>query len=163
MSPILAKVHQLPSLDGSIRGMSDQKSPDHTPTKRPIRAVAAVIERKGCYLIGQRLPDDSLGGYWEFPGGKIEVGETPKQCLERELEEELGVEAQIGRLICTVKPSERFQLTVHHAQILNNVEPEIREHTELRWVPLEELESYDMLPADRPVIKALAAEARGSD
>ena len=47
--------------------------------------------------------------------------------------------------------------------ILDNVEPEIREHTELRWVPLEELDSYDMLPADRPVIKALAAEARDAD
>lgn len=95
-----------------------------------------------------------MGGHWEFPGGKIEVGETPKQCLERELEEELGVKARIGSLVCTVRPSERFQLTVHRARILNG-EPQVREHTELRWVPLKELDSYDMLPADRPVISTL--------
>lgn len=139
--------------------MSEQPTPDHSSTKKPIRAVAAAIERKGCYLIGQRLPDDSLGGLWEFPGGKIEIGETPKQCLERELEEELGVEAQIGSIVCTVHPSERFHLTVHKAQIVTG-EPELREHTELRWVPLAELSSYDMLPADRPVIEALTEEAK---
>lgn len=134
--------------------MTDPTAPDSTPTQRPVRAVAAVIERKGCYLIGQRLPEDTLGGFWEFPGGKIEVGETPKQCLERELEEELGVQARIGSIVCTVKPNERFQLTVHRARILEG-EPELREHKDLRWVPLEELDSYDMLPADRPVITTL--------
>ena len=56
-----------------------------------------------------------------------------------------------------MKPNERFQLTIHKAQILQG-EPEVREHTELRWVPLAELDSYEMLPADRPVIKALTAK-----
>ena len=137
--------------------MATSIPPYRQPTPKPLRAAAAVIERKGEYLIGKRQEDDSMGGLWEFPGGKIEVGETPIQCLERELEEELGVEAQIGAIVCTVKPSERFQLTVHRAQILQG-EPEVREHTELRWVPLAELDSYEMLPADRPVIKALTAK-----
>lgn len=101
-----------------------------------------------------------MGGLWEFPGGKIEIGETPKQCLERELEEELGVEATIGSLVCTVEPSDRFQLTVHMANI-RDAEPEIREHAELRWVALDELDTYEMLPADRPVIKALIDNERG--
>ena len=142
--------------------MTDSNSMNPTPAPKPVRAVAAVIERKGRYLIGQRLPDDTLGGFWEFPGGKIEVGETPKQCLERELEEELGVQARIGGLVCTVKPNERFQLTVHRARILEG-EPEMREHSDLRWVALEELESYDMLPADKPVITTLLANDRRSD
>ena len=132
------------------------QAPEDNPKQRsgPLRAVAGVIERKGCYLIGQRLPDDTLGGYWEFPGGKIEIGETPVECLQRELQEELGVETRIGSLVCTVTPSDRFHLTVHRARIIAG-EPEIREHTELRWVTLEEMGGYDMLPADLPVVRQL--------
>ncbi len=129
-----------------------------TTPKLPLRAVAGVIERDGLYLIGQRLPDDRYGGLWEFPGGKIEAGETPQECLERELMEELGVETEIGDLVCVVQPSHRFHLTVHRARILKG-EPEIREHTELRWIGLEDFGNFDMLPADQPVIEALAGKA----
>lgn len=134
--------------------MNEASNDNQKSRSGPLRAVAGVIERKGCYLIGQRLPDDSLGGYWEFPGGKIEVGETPVECLQRELQEELGVETRIGPLVCTVTPSDRFHLTVHRARIVEG-EPEIREHSELRWVTLDEMTEYDMLPADRPIIQQL--------
>lgn len=125
----------------------------------PLRAVAGVIQRGDRYLIGQRLPDDKYGGLWEFPGGKIEPGESDQQCLERELMEELGVETDIGPLVCTVQPSQRFHLTVHRASITSG-ELELREHSELRWVTLDEMPEFDMLPADCPVIDVLAAEAR---
>jgi 8-oxo-dGTP diphosphatase len=115
------------------------------------------MQRDGLILIGRRLEDDSYGGFWEFPGGKIESGETNEECLERELMEELGVPTRIGALICIVEPSSSFQLTVHHATILEG-EPELHEHSELRWVTLEELPGFDLLPADRPVITALAEE-----
>jgi hypothetical protein len=72
--------------------------------------------------------------------------------------EELGVETEIGALICTVQPSERFHLTVHRARILEG-ELELREHSELLWVTLEEMETFDLLPADRPIIEVLASEA----
>ena len=127
------------------------------PSRLPLRAVAGVIERDGLYLIGQRLPDDRYGGLWEFPGGKIEPGETPQECLERELMEELGVEAGIGELVCIVQPSERFHLTVHRARIVKG-EPELREHSDLRWVPLEKLDEFDMLPADGPVVRTLCGQ-----
>ncbi len=61
-----------------------------------------------------------------------------------------------------MKPNERFQLTIHKAQILQG-EPEVREHTELHWVTLAELNAYEMPPADRPVIEAFAAESQGAD
>lgn len=119
--------------------------------------MAGVMQRDGLFLIGRRLEDDSYGGFWEFPGGKIESGETPEECLERELMEELGVPTRIGPLICIVEPSSSFQLTVHHATILEG-EPALHEHSELRWVTLEELPGFDLLPADRPVITALTDE-----
>lgn len=124
----------------------------------PLRVVAGVIQRDDRYLIGRRLPEDNYGNLWEFPGGKIEPGETTRQCLQRELMEELGVETEIGALICTVQPSERFHLTVHRARILEG-ELELREHSELIWVTLEEMETFDLLPADRPIIEVLASEA----
>ena len=65
-------------------------------THPPIDVVAGVIRRDGRLLITQRLPDDTLGGYWEFPGGKVERGEELSAALQRELQEEIGVETEIG-------------------------------------------------------------------
>ena len=64
------------------------------------RVSAAVVEEGGRVLITRRNPNDSLGGYWEFPGGKIEGKETPQECLQREILEELGVESEAGRILC---------------------------------------------------------------
>ena len=64
-----------------------------------VRAAAAVIERDGRLLVGLRLKNDSFGGYWEFPGGKLEPGENVVECLRRELREELEVECEIGERI----------------------------------------------------------------
>lgn len=131
--------------------MMSESDREDVPDRNPLRAVAGVIERNGLILIGRRLPEDSWGGLWEFPGGKIEPGETTEDCLARELMEELGVETRVGERLCVVQPSDRFHLTVHRVEILSG-EPELREHTDLRWVEPERLEDFDMLPANRPVI-----------
>ena len=65
-----------------------------------ITVSAAVIEHDGRILIARRKPTDTLGGFWEFPGGKVEKGETPQECLEREILEELGVESTAGDELC---------------------------------------------------------------
>ena len=122
--------------------------------KKPLRAVAGLIQRDGLILIGKRCIDDSYGGLWEFPGGKIEEGETDSQCLEREIQEELGLDSEIGQLIHVNQPSPTFQLAVYHARIADG-EPELREHDEFRWVTAAQLYEYKMLPADGPVIKIL--------
>ena len=121
-----------------------------------VRAAAAVIERDGRLLVGLRLKNDSFGGYWEFPGGKLEPGENVVECLRRELREELEVECEIGERICVVRPNPGFRLTVHLGRILEG-EPSVIEHEELRWATLEELADLRMLPADKPVLKKLRA------
>ena len=63
---------------------------------RPLQVAAAIIRRPGRVLIARRPADDHLGGFWEFPGGKIEDGESPEECLARELREEFELEATVG-------------------------------------------------------------------
>ncbi|MAJ46149.1 MAG: hypothetical protein CBC35_02485 [Planctomycetes bacterium TMED75] len=138
--------------------MANQKIKNHD--QRRIRATAAVIQREGRILVGLRMKNDSYGGYWEFPGGKIEPGENTRECLKRELEEELAIDAEIGEEICVVQPTPNFHLTVHHARIISG-EPRLIEHDELRWLTLEELLDLRMLPADKPVVNLLMKSQDG--
>ena len=73
------------------------------------KVTAAVIEKDGKILIARRKRDDSQAGKWEFPGGKLEAGETPEACLKRELREELGIETEVGAFFC----SSRFVYPQH--------------------------------------------------
>ncbi|MEE2681093.1 MAG: (deoxy)nucleoside triphosphate pyrophosphohydrolase [Planctomycetota bacterium] len=139
--------------------MSDAKG---KPRRGRIRATAAVIERDGLILVGLRMKNDTYGGLWEFPGGKIDPGEDTRTCLARELEEELGITAEIGDVVCVVEPNPGFHLTVHHARIIDG-EPRLIEHDELRWVRLDQLDELDMLPADKPVIRTLQASSADPD
>ena len=132
--------------------MPEHKTKNHN--QKRIKATAAVIQRDGRILVGLRMKNDSYGGFWEFPGGKIEPGEDTRECLKRELKEELAIDAEIGEEICVVQPTPTFHLTVHHARILSG-EPKLIEHDELRWLRLEELLDLRMLPADKPVINTL--------
>jgi 8-oxo-dGTP diphosphatase len=68
----------------------------------PTRVTAAILRKEGKILIAKRQSGDAFEGKWEFPGGKIEEGETPEQCLRRELFEEFGIDASIGNLLCIV-------------------------------------------------------------
>jgi 8-oxo-dGTP diphosphatase len=124
-----------------------------------IPVTAAVIQREDKVLIGRRRTGH-FAGRWEFPGGKIEAGETPQACLKRELTEELGVESAIGPfLISTIHAYSHgtIELLTYGATIISG-EPSPRDHSELRWVSVEDLRTYDFPEADRPVIEKLAAE-----
>lgn len=121
------------------------------------QVTAAVIEKDGKILIAQRRKGSTLGGRWEFPGGKIEPGETAEACLKRELKEELGIESEIGKFIiesqfryCLV-PIELLAYRVKHL----SGEFKVNEHEEIRWVDPSELGSYDFTPADEPIVKIL--------
>ena len=122
------------------------------------QVTAAVIEKSGKILIAQRRKGRTLGGRWEFPGGKIEPGETSEECLKRELKEEFDIESEIGKFIiasrfryCLV-PIELLAYRVKHL----SGEFKVNEHEELRWVDPSELGSYDFMPADKPIVKLLA-------
>ena len=123
---------------------------------KKIEVVAAILHRDGAYFATQRGYGE-FEGMWEFPGGKIEHGESSEDALKREIQEELGVDIVIEDLICTTEydyPS--FHLTMH--SYLCRVEAgeiELREHKSARWLKPEELGSVEWLPADKDVISRL--------
>jgi 8-oxo-dGTP diphosphatase len=123
--------------------------------------VAGVIRREdGRVLITQRLADDTLGGYWEFPGGKVDPGEELRAALARELREELGVEAHIGAEIQSIVhayPDRDVRLYFYEARILSG-EPQKLEVADLRWVTLDELMDYQFPEADRPLLAQLRSQ-----
>lgn len=98
-----------------------------------------------------------MGGLWEFPGGKIEPGETPQVCLKRELEEEFDIEAEIGGLLSStifryyLIPIELLAYRARHM----SGDFKINEHDEIKWVAPGELDKYDFASPDRPIVKIL--------
>jgi len=130
-------------------------------THPPIDVVAGVIRRDdGQVLITQRLSDDTLGGYWEFPGGKVDPGEELKAALARELREEIGVEAEIGAEIHRIVhayPDRDVRLHFFDVRILSG-ELQKLEVADLRWVTLDELMHYQFPEADLPLLKQLRGE-----
>jgi 8-oxo-dGTP diphosphatase len=122
--------------------------------------AAALIMRGGEVLIGQRRADQPMALQWEFPGGKIEAGESPEQALARELDEELGIKAVIGPRITHIRHNYRhggavdlvfFAVREFSGEIENRI------FQQVRWTKLEELPHYEFLTADRGLIKDLAA------
>ncbi len=130
---------------------------EHLP-QRFVRVVAGVIEdARGRILLAQRTGASDLAGLWEFPGGKIDPGESPEAALVRELDEELGIQAEVGDALITVPqayPDKRLTLDVRHVKTWQG-SARGREGQALLWVPPRKLASYRMPPADRPVVAAL--------
>ncbi|NJD56302.1 MAG: (deoxy)nucleoside triphosphate pyrophosphohydrolase [Nitrospirae bacterium] len=122
-----------------------------------VRVVAAVVEKDGKVLIARRRKGDKLAGKWEFPGGKIEPGESPEAALRRELLEELGIETGIGSFIC--ESSYQYShlsvrlLAYRAAWISGDITPAV--HDRVIWVTPEELSEYDFPEANLPVIKRI--------
>ncbi|HEX4139376.1 MAG TPA: 8-oxo-dGTP diphosphatase MutT [Candidatus Methylacidiphilales bacterium] len=136
---------------------------DTTPETRvvthpPIDVVAGVIRREdGRILITQRLADDTLGGYWEFPGGKVDPGEELRAALTRELREELGIETEVGAEIHQIVhayPDRDVRLYFYETRIISG-EPQKLEVADLRWVTLDELGEHQFPEADRPLLQQL--------
>jgi mutator protein MutT len=121
--------------------------------------TAAVIEQDGRYLVTRRQRGVHLEGYWEFPGGKCEPGESLADCLRRELQEELGTDAAVGEEIFTVTHDYAEKtVELHFLACRLTGEPAPRLGQEMRWVPREQLKSLKFPPADDGLITVLAAE-----
>jgi 8-oxo-dGTP diphosphatase len=129
-----------------------------------VRVVAALIEAEPrCFLIQQRLPGKRRGLLWEFPGGKVEPGETDRRALEREGREELGVELEVGPERHQTRhayPDLSVHLVIYAARIRSGT-PAPRGAQALRWATPEEMLALPFCEADRPFLEGLASEGQG--
>ena len=125
---------------------------------KQIEVVAAIIHRDGAYFATQRGYGE-FEGMWEFPGGKIEPGESPEDALKREIKEELGVDIAIEELLCTTEYDyPTFHLTMHcYLCSVASGEIELREHKSAQWLTAETLDTVEWLPADKEIIAKLRA------
>jgi 8-oxo-dGTP diphosphatase len=126
--------------------------------KKEINVVGAILIRDGKIMCAQRGESKSLAHYWEFPGGKIEKNETPREALKRELSEELLVEVDVSQ--------EPFELTTYEYDFgvvnlttfichLRDNEPQLTEHIAIKWLQPSELSRLEWAPADIPAVRKL--------
>jgi len=136
-----------------------EPAPDSGPKKIVLVAACALVDRDGRVLLAQRPEGKSMAGLWEFPGGKVEPGETPEACLIRELQEELGIgtwTSCLAPLTFASHAYESFHLLMP-LWICRKWEgtPQSREGQRLAWARPEALRDYPMPPADVPLIPIL--------
>lgn len=127
---------------------------------RLINVVGAVIARDGEILCAQRGLTGSLPGMWEFPGGKIEPGESPRAALEREIAEELECVVSVGEEVTTTTHEYDFgivTLTTFYCELLDGT-PNLTEHAQIVWLPPAELDALDWAPADIPAVALIQAD-----
>jgi len=141
---------------------SRQQEQPHEPNFRrmrdPIHVVAGILrDRRGRALFAQRRADSHLAGTWEFPGGKVEPGESLEAALRRELHEELGI--HIGAVEPLISIPWRYpqkSIVLHALRVASfRGEPHAREHQAVRWIELHEAIDMPMPPPDRPILSAL--------
>lgn len=127
--------------------------------KKIIKVVGAILIKEGRILCAQRGGEKSLPYLWEFPGGKIEQGESPHQALIRELSEELLIEVELEATIFDAVSYEYDFGVVNLTTIIGKLksgEPVLTEHQEIRWLSPEELFGVEWAPADIPIVKQLS-------
>jgi mutator protein MutT len=119
--------------------------------------VAVIWNQSGQILIDRRKTSGTMGGLWEFPGGKIEAGETVAECIVREIREELAIEISVGAQLISIEhdyPTFRLVAIVHHCQHLSGI-PQPIESEEVRWVNVGELADYQFPAANAAIIHAI--------
>ncbi len=127
-----------------------------------VAVTAGIMIRNNRVLVVQRKPFSRRGLLWEFPGGKVERGEDPRQCLKREFQEELGIEVEVG---------ERFEIVYHQYRDMNVLllsylcrlvrgEPQALESNRIEWISEDELRDLPMTEADIPLRNALCNDSR---
>ncbi|MGE5628595.1 MAG: (deoxy)nucleoside triphosphate pyrophosphohydrolase [Solirubrobacterales bacterium] len=122
-----------------------------------IKVVAAIIHKDNKIIISKRKENKSMGGFWEFPGGKIEQGETPEEGLVRELKEEMNISIKVEKyvgesiydygniVICLLG----YLASIENGHII------LKDHDAYEWVTLEEISKFKLAPADIPLVKIL--------
>ncbi|WEK54681.1 MAG: (deoxy)nucleoside triphosphate pyrophosphohydrolase [Candidatus Cohnella colombiensis] len=125
--------------------------------KKNIYVVGAVIIQDGKILCAQRGANQSLALKWEFPGGKIEAGESPQEALQREIQEEMECQVEIGEQVEHTSYEYDFgvvHLTTFYCELIYGT-PVLNEHAAIKWLHPSELDSLDWAPADIPAIQSI--------
>jgi 8-oxo-dGTP diphosphatase len=125
-----------------------------------VKVTAAVIEENGKYLIAKRRAGERFEGLWEFPGGKLEPGEAPEECLRRELREELGIETRVDGLALASRyesPLLSIELLAYRVTYLSG-EFRFSDHDEIRWVAASELGEFNFTEPDLPIVRLVVEE-----
>ncbi|MFZ0959714.1 MAG: (deoxy)nucleoside triphosphate pyrophosphohydrolase [Terriglobia bacterium] len=126
--------------------------------QKPILVVAGILRRNDRILICQRRRSDAYGLQWEFPGGKVEDGEELPAALRRELEEELAIQAEVGREVYRLRHHypDRYVEVVFFALARYRGEVRNRVFEAIRWAPRAKLPEYDFLEADRELVNRIS-------
>jgi len=127
-----------------------------------ITVSAAIIEKDGLILAARRKPGSHMAGHWEFPGGKLEPGETVEECLKRELWEEFGIRCSIGAYLAESVydyGTKVIRLLGYRVRHLSGTF-QCRDHDRLVWLPVHQLDSLTWAPADIPLVTTLQEESR---
>ena len=150
-------VHAAVARNSSNAAGSSFMTAEPMSTKPVILVVAGVIEKGGKYLLTQRFEHASQGGLWEFPGGKVEAGETEGQALERELHEELAIETATGQFLAD-SVFDYGDKVIHLKGYLTHWvsgELVLHSHQDAKWVGQDGIADYALCPADYPIVEAL--------
>jgi 8-oxo-dGTP diphosphatase len=129
---------------------------ENRPTPATITVVAAVVEENGAFLVSRRQAGVHLAGLWEFPGGKIDSGETHEQALRREMREELDADVEVGELVFDIEhayPERTVALFFYRCRLRGSPRPLLGQ--DVRWVPRAELAGLGFPPADEELIERL--------
>lgn len=145
----------MPNKEGSRTAVNQNQASQAKKPSRPkknwIPVVAGILKKGNQILVGQRPETHTLGGLWEFPGGKIEMGETPEYALARELNEELGIDAEVGelKLACTHSYGDVGILILFYEIMFWKGEPKAMHHTSLEWINPLDLPKRNIPEANR--------------
>ncbi len=122
-----------------------------------VEVVAALLWNEDKFFIAQRSEERDLGGLWEFPGGKVEEGESHPVAISRECQEELGILVEVGELFEKVTHDygdKIINLSLYSCEIKQGI-PLLLEHKKMEWISIEEISNYDFCPADFPFLEKL--------
>ncbi|MBI4511542.1 MAG: (deoxy)nucleoside triphosphate pyrophosphohydrolase [Deltaproteobacteria bacterium] len=128
---------------------------------RKLVVAALIVNSSGEVLITQRREEQPHPLYWEFPGGKVELGESPEGALARELKEELDIDVTVGRIwdvMFHAYPDYDVYMLVYRCSLMSGSQPRAVEVKDFAWVPIARLAGYMVLPADEPLVARLGGE-----
>lgn len=122
-----------------------------------IKVTAAILVKDNRIIIAKRRPDDRLANKWEFPGGKIEINETPEQCLKREMKEEFDIDVSVGEYLgSSIYHYDHISIKLlAYRTYWKNGEIELKDHDDFKWVSLEQLAEFDFALADLVFVEKL--------